>query len=109
MMTLWCMFRSPLMVGAELTKLDEWTLSLLTDRELLGLAAEGRRGRQLLRSEELAVWINEPENETVEGGTYIAVFNLKDTKERICLELPERKGWSFDGELPAHGVRLIKG
>lgn len=110
MMTLWCMFRSPLMVGAELTKLDDWTLSLLTDRELLGLMAEGRRGCQLLRSEELAVWINEPENrETVEDGTYIAVFNLKDNKERICLRLPELKGQLFDESIPAHGVRLIRG
>lgn len=110
MMTLWCIFRSPLMVGAELTKLDDWTLSLLTDRELLGLMAEGRRGRQLLRSEELAVWINEPENrETVEGGRYIAVFNLKDTEERICLRLPELKGRLFDESIPAHGVKLIRG
>ena len=37
MMTLWCIFRSPLMVGAELTKLDDWTLSLLTNREVLSL------------------------------------------------------------------------
>lgn len=34
MMTLWCMFRSPLMIGAELTKMDDFTLSLLTNKEL---------------------------------------------------------------------------
>ncbi len=36
MMTLWCMFRSPLMIGAELTKMDDFTLSLLTNKELSG-------------------------------------------------------------------------
>ena len=35
MMTLWCLFGSPLMIGAELTLLDEATLSLLTNDELL--------------------------------------------------------------------------
>ena len=29
MMTLWCMFGSPLLLGAEMTKLDAWTLSLM--------------------------------------------------------------------------------
>ena len=40
MMTLWCMFRSPLMIGAELTKMDDFTLSLLTNKELLVLLSE---------------------------------------------------------------------
>lgn len=37
MMTLWCLFGSPLMIGAELTLLDEETLSLLTNDELLAM------------------------------------------------------------------------
>ena len=45
MMTLWCIFRSPLMVGAELTKLDDWTLKLLTNKKVLRLISL-RRARQ---------------------------------------------------------------
>ena len=41
MMTLWCMFRSPLMIGAELTKMDDFTLSLLTNKELLVFLPRG--------------------------------------------------------------------
>ena len=37
MMTLWCLFGSPLMIGAELTKLDEWTLGLLTNKKVLSM------------------------------------------------------------------------
>lgn len=37
MMTLWCLFGSPLMLGAEMTKLDAWTLSLLTNTKILEL------------------------------------------------------------------------
>ncbi len=58
MMTLWCMFRSPLMIGAELTMLDEWTLSLLTNREVLALLQEGRHGVQVRRTKDCAVWGN---------------------------------------------------
>ena len=39
MMTLWCIFRSPLMLGAELTKLDAWTESLITNSRVLRLVA----------------------------------------------------------------------
>lgn len=114
MMTLWCMFRSPLMLGAELTKLDEWTLSLITDRTLLGMLAEGRRGRQLIRNEELAVWINEPENKSaVDNGanpdTYIAIFNLKDEGRIIKTDLSEyglKDGKVYTDEIGAHGVVL---
>ncbi|MCD7885224.1 MAG: glycoside hydrolase family 27 protein [Lachnospiraceae bacterium] len=58
MMTLWCMFRSPLMLGAELTKLDDWTLSLLTNREVLSLLEDGRHGAQVQRTKEYAVWVS---------------------------------------------------
>lgn len=58
MMTLWCMFRSPLMLGAEMTKLDDWTLSLLTNREALSLLQDGRHGVQVLRTKDCVVWGN---------------------------------------------------
>ena len=37
MMTLWCIFRSPLMLGCELTDMDPWTRSLVTNPEVLEL------------------------------------------------------------------------
>lgn len=59
MLTLWCLFGSPLMVGAELTKLDDWTLSLLTNQEVLAMLTPDCRPRQLCRDEEKAVWTAE--------------------------------------------------
>ena len=114
MMTLWCMFRSPLMLGAELTMLDDWTLSLITDRTLLGMLAEGRRGRQLVHNDAQAVWINEPENtaivdKDVNQETYIAIFNLKDDECHIVVDLSEygvENGKVFADDIPAHGVAL---
>ena len=37
MFTLWCIFRSPMMLGCELTDMDEWTKSLVTNDDVLGL------------------------------------------------------------------------
>ncbi|MBQ9766039.1 MAG: glycoside hydrolase family 27 protein [Lachnospiraceae bacterium] len=82
MMTLWCMFRSPLMVGAELTKLDDFTLSLLTNKDMLGLMGEKCKGTQLVRTNRFAVWKNK-NSET--GKICVALFNLSD--EDMDLEI----------------------
>lgn len=78
MMTLWCLFGSPLMIGAELTKLDEWTLSLLTNREVLGMLNPECRPRQVCLDEKKAVW--EAVNEKT-GEAYIALFNLEEEEK----------------------------
>ena len=74
-MTLWCMFRSPLMIGAELTLLDEWTLSLLTNRELLSCMGRTCHGMQIMRSEEQVIWKNE---DTESGRLCVALFNISE-------------------------------
>ncbi len=40
MMSLWCLFRSPMMFGGEMRDNDEFTLSLLTNRDVLSLLTE---------------------------------------------------------------------
>ena len=89
MMTLWCMFRSPLMIGAELTKVDDFTLSLLTNKELLVLLSEDFRGEQLRRSDGEADWKN---TSTKTGMITAALFNLSDTDREICLNMEELSG-----------------
>ncbi len=76
MMTLWCLFGSPLMLGAEMTKLDEWTLSLLTNEKLLAMRTPDCRPRQLALDQEKAVWsaYNEKTRDL-----YLAFFNLGET------------------------------
>ncbi|MDE7341979.1 MAG: glycoside hydrolase family 27 protein [Lachnospiraceae bacterium] len=86
MMTLWCMFRSPLMIGAELTLLDEWTLSLLTNRELLACMGRTCHGMQIMRSEEQVIWKNE---DTGSGRLCVALFNISDTEAVLSVTLNE--------------------
>ena len=102
MMTLWCMFSSPLMLGAEMTKLDDWTLSLLCNEELLRLENGQFVSRQVLRDREKCVWCSvHPKT----GEYYVALFNLKNEPQEIRVT-PEEcasmfpTGFLFDRESP---------
>lgn len=86
MMSLWCMFRSPLMIGAELTKLDEWTLSLLTNEDLLSLMGESCRATQIRRNDTEAVWKNKNEAANV---LTVALFNLSEEEKEVSVSFDE--------------------
>lgn len=86
MMTLWCLFRSPLMLGAELTLLDDETIALITNPSVLRLLTRGRNPRQLARSKvrgkESAVWLSD---DAEDGSLYIALFNLSDAEQAVSV------------------------
>lgn len=56
MMTLWAMARSPLIVGANLTLLDEATVKLLTNRDVLDIDQHATSSRQVLQEGDLIAW-----------------------------------------------------
>lgn len=84
MMTLWCIFRSPLMLGAELTQLDEDTLSLLCQKEVLHLLEVKGEVAECYRDEDIIVW-NTKDPET--SSEYLAIFNVS---EEECKVIPSR-------------------
>lgn len=86
MMTLWCIFRSPLMLGAEMTKLDDWTLSLLTNQRVLDLLKEGHHGVQVERDKTHAVWAGREEKE---GRVYAALFNFCEEETEVSVSLED--------------------
>ena len=86
MMTLWCMLRSPLMIGSELTKLDDFTLSLLTNGDVLAIGRESWCGRPLFTTEKAAAWLAPRQDGQ---GVYAALFNLSDEDQLLTLSLPE--------------------
>ena len=68
MMTLWCIFQSPLMLGAELTKLGEETLSLLCNQKVLALfELPAGQAKEIIRDDTVIVW---------KTGDYAAIFNV---------------------------------
>ena len=82
MMTLWCMMRSPLMIGGDLPKNDAFTLSLLTNGALLAIEKESWCAHPLYRTEEECAWIA-PRKDG--AGCYAAVFNLSDRERDVVL------------------------
>ena len=82
LMTLWCMMRSPLMMGGELTKCDPFTLSLLTNEDILNIQKTSFCAHPLRTTDEESVWIAPRKDGQ---GMYIAVFNLSDEVRRIAV------------------------
>lgn len=80
MMTLWCILRSPLMIGSELTKLDAPTLSLLTHADVLAMEKESFCAHPIFRTDEACAWLAP----RIDGnGAYVALFNLSDVQRRV--------------------------
>lgn len=95
MMTLWCMARSPLMLGCDLPSSPPETLDLLTDTDLLDVLKASRNNRELLRDGELVVWAAES---TTTADRFAAVFNTGgETLEAALplgdLGLGEKAAW----------------
>ncbi len=88
MITLWSLFGSPMMLGAELTKLDDWTLSLLTNREILDMLDPAFRPHQICRDDQKAIWTAYRENaQETNSVIYVAFFNLSDETMEISLPI----------------------
>lgn len=77
LMTLFTIFRSPLMFGGDLPSNDDFTLSLLTNKEVLKMHREGTDVRQIFQ-EDNKVAITSRNSKT--GEVYLALFNTDDAK-----------------------------
>jgi hypothetical protein len=75
LMTLWCIARSPLIFGGDLRKMDDFTLSLITNDELIAVDQDSSGNHQLFRSEGLVAWVADAPNPP---DKYVAVFNTRD-------------------------------
>ena len=80
MMSLWCMMRSPLMIGGEMNKNDDFTLGLLTNDSLLEIEKAAFCAHPLRTTEEESVWIALRKDGK---GCYVAFFNLSDQPRKV--------------------------
>ena len=72
-MSLWAIARSPLMLGMNLPENEEWTLSLLTNDEVLAVNQKSSGNRQLFRTDDKIAWVAD-----APGGKSLAIFNATD-------------------------------
>ena len=123
-MSLWAIARSPLMMGGDLTKLDSFTLSLLTNEEVIAVDQHSSGNRQLFNRGGFIAWIADvPDSKD----KYLAVFNTTKDAAEPAVELATlglgnsvrvRDLWKksslgdftgrFMAKLPSHGAGLYR-
>jgi hypothetical protein len=81
LMSLWAMFRSPMMFGGDLPSMDSFTLSLITHRELLDILKYSKDNQPLLHYQgNRASWMA---TDRRNGDKYLALFNAEDQQEAV--------------------------
>lgn len=75
LMTLWSICRSPLILGGHLPRNDAFTLSLITNDEVLAINQKSSNNRQLWRNGDSIAWVAD-----IPGSPdkYLALFNARD-------------------------------
>jgi len=125
MMSLWSIAQSPLMFGGDLPSNDDFTLSLITNDEVLGVNQKGINGRAFSEGGARVIWVAD---DSGSDARYVAVFNLGDRApveirvDWAALKLPARcvlrdlwahkdlgavdAGYAF--QVPPHGSGLYR-
>jgi hypothetical protein len=123
-MTLWCISKSPLMMGGDMPDNSPFVESLLTAEELLETNQHSYDARQFSRKDEQVLWISKiPDSENIN----LAMFNLNETAQDIKVDFDSlgmngickvRDLWkkedlgnykkSFSHEVNPHGAQIFK-
>jgi alpha-galactosidase len=86
LLTLWSIFRSPLMVGGELKSYDEWTIALLTNPEVIEVDQHSMNSLPVSATDTTVVWLSK---QASGNGYYLAVFNLSPDAEKVHYDWKE--------------------
>lgn len=122
--TLWAISAAPMYTGNDLTKLDQYGIDLLTNREVVAVNQAGTPAQPVSTSTDKQVWYAP----NADGSYTVALFNLGRTDADITANWSDlglagaatvRDLWAgkdlgtfdtkFTGQtVPIHGVRLLK-
>jgi alpha-galactosidase len=123
--SLWCLLCSPLLIGCDMTKLDDFTLNLLTNDEVLDVSQDplGRQAGRVAKNGSLEIWAKDMED----GSKAVGLFNRGEDESGMTLKWSDlgvsgeqkvRDLWrqqdlgqfvgQFQTTVPRHGVVLLK-
>ena len=124
-LTLWSLLSAPLLIGCDLEQLDEFTLNLLTNDEVLEVDQDprGEQAAQIVGGSRIQVWAK-----TLEDGSHaVGLFNFSDTAQTVSVTWTQlglngpqqvRDLWrqedrgvqptGYGVEVPRHGAALIR-
>lgn len=125
-LSLWAMLSAPLLIGCDLTRIDPFTYNLLANHEVLAIDQDalGKQAVRVFDQKEVQIWVKE----LADGSRAVAVFNLSEENRAVRFDwtdlgLPAsytklrdvwrqqdlgKLGKSFETEVLAHGVRLLR-
>ena len=123
--SLWCLLASPLLIGCDMTRLDDFTLNLLENDEVLEVDQDplGKQAARVSQNGPLEVWAKDMED----GSKVVGLFNRGHTSAKVIAKWSDlglsgkqkvRDLWrqqaigifsnKFQAEVPPHGVVLVR-
>jgi hypothetical protein len=129
--SLWSLLAAPLLIGCDMAKLDPFSLSLLTNDEVLAIDQDvaGKQARRVIRGDHYQVWIRE----LADGACAMGIFNMDTVYRKSSIKAADlvlesgmhlspaaemrdvwrqcglgRSGGEYTVSIPPHGVRLIR-
>lgn len=123
--SLWCLLAAPLIFSGDMTKLDEFTLSLLTNDEVIEVDQDplGRQANRVALEGDSRVWAKDMED----GSKAVGLFNTGEIETKVVARWFDlgveprqrvRDLWRqkdlgtfedrFEAKVPRHGVVLVR-
>ncbi len=114
MMTLWSMFRSPLMFGGHMPDNDTFTTSLITNEEVLYINKASENNEQWSDEDDVITWVAD---DTASDDKFLALFNIGDNgfvstrnllyRSGTVSRLTDGYGVDIDVEIPEGSDQLF--
>jgi alpha-galactosidase len=123
--SLWCLQSSPLLIGCDMTQLDDFTLGLLSNDDVLAVDQDPlcKPAGRITKEGEIEVW----GRDMADGSKVVGIFNRGEAPAKGEVKWSDlglsgkhhvRDLWrqaelgkfkdSFSADIPRHGVILIK-
>ena len=123
--SLWALLSAPLLIGCDLSQLDDFTLNLLTNDEVIDIDQDplGKGASRVVKNTDYQVWVKQMED----GSIAVGIFNLSNDVKKITVNWNElnlkgsktfRDVWrqkdlgkykdSFTTTVSSHGVMLVR-
>jgi alpha-galactosidase len=95
--SLWCLLNNPLLIGCDMSTLDDFTLSLLTNNEVISIDQNtfSTPAKPIIKNNDYQVWVKQMSDKTFAVG----VFNMQNTAQPIKIN------WKDVGLKNVIGVR----
>jgi len=123
--SLWCLLCSPLLIGCDMAQLDDFTLNLLTNDEVLEVSQDalGKQAGRVAKDGELEVWAKDMSD----GSMAVGLFNRGEMEAKVTARFSAlglsgkqtvRDLWrqkdigdfetEVSADVPRHGVVLVR-